>query len=170
VKSLSREMYAIVRTRFGDAELDWTRSVPLPDDDDFPVLQLPADQLRYATERGYPITFAARMYEGRPLLIVQLESFPIADHADAAWAVPAFYVPKTDDQKISSALEFDEGWDDAIFECAFVCDASFAVFWRAAFQRRRLGLTAPGMLSLYAIELGERELEPLREILAAWTS
>ena len=168
MKTLSPKLLKVAEGRFGNADLTWTRSVPIPDDDDFPVLQLPTDQLRYSTSRGYPITFAARTVDRRALLVVQLESFDIATHAEASWAVPEPYIPKTDDQRLSQSLELDEGWDDATFECAFICDARFAVFWRAAFQRKRLGLTAPETLSLYSIELTDRELAPLGEALAAW--
>jgi hypothetical protein len=168
VKTLAPDLVQLVEVRFGRAELTWTRSLAIPGDDDFPVLELPADQLRYSTERGYPITFAARMCGGVPLLIVQVESFAIAGHDDAGWAIPAAYAPKTDDQRISQALEFDEGWDDAAFECGFVCDARFAVFWRAVLLRDRFGVTAPHIPSLYPVTLGDRERAPLVEILGAW--
>ena len=168
MKSLSKELFKLIETRYGHADLMWTRSIPIPGDDDFPVLQLPTDQLRYATDRGYPVTFAPRSFDGKPLLIVQLESFAIATHKDADWAIPGAYTPTTDDQRISQALGFDEGWEDAQFECAFVCDDKFATFWRAAFQRKRFGLTAPEAMSLYPVALGERELEPLGEILSKW--
>ncbi len=168
VKSISNPLFTLAETRYGHADLAWTRSIEIPGDDDFPVLQLPADQLRYATERGYPVTFSPRVHAGKPLLFVQVESFETATHADAGWAIPAAYTPTTDDQRLSQALEFDEGWEDAQFECAFICDDRFAVFWRAALQRKRFGLTVPDAKSLYPVALGEREQEPLTEILAAW--
>jgi hypothetical protein len=168
VRSIAKDLFALVETRYGRAELTWTRSLELPGDDDFPVLELPTDHLRYSTERGYPVTFAARTCEGKPLLIAQVESFAIAGHDNAGWAIPAAYRPRGDDQRISHALDFDEGWDDAEFECGFVCDARFAVFWRAALLRKRFGLTCPHIQSLYPVVLGERELKPLGEVLAAW--
>jgi hypothetical protein len=168
LKSIAKELLTLIETRYGHAQLTWTRSIELPDDNDFPVLELPVDHLRYSTERGYPFTFAARKCEGKPLLIVQVESFATAGHDAAEWAIPAAYTPKGDDQRISHALGFDEGWEDAEFECGFVCDAQFAVFWRAAVLRKKFGLTCPHVKSLYPVALGDRELETLQELLAAW--
>ena len=132
------------------------------------MLELPADQLRYSTARGYPVTFAARRCDGVALLIAQVESYDVAGHAGANWAIPSAYTPKTDDQRISQALEFDEGWEDAQFECGFICDDRFGVFWRAALLRKRFGLTCVGASSLYPVTLGERELGPLAAALGAW--
>ncbi len=168
VRTIARELFALVETRYGHAQPTWTRSIEIPGDDDFPVLELPIDHLRYSTERGYVVTFAARTCEGKPLLIAQVESFLTAGHDEAQWAIPAAYTPRGDDQRISQALEFDEGWEDAEFECAFISDARFAVFWRAAVLRKRFGLTCPHIKSLYPVSLGERELEPLDDVLAAW--
>jgi hypothetical protein len=168
VKPIAKELFALVETRYGHGQLTWTRSIEIPGDDNFPVLELPVDHLRYSTERGYTVTFAARTCEGKALLIAQVESFLIAGHDQAEWAIPAAYTPRGDDQRISQALEFDEGWDDAEFECAFVCDARFAVFWRAAVLRKRLGLTCPHIKSLYPLSLGERELASLDDVLASW--
>jgi hypothetical protein len=102
------------------------------------------------------------------LLVVQLESFEIATHEGAGWAIPAAYTPTNDDQRISHALEFDEGWDDATFECAFICDDRFAVFWHAAMVRGRFGLTCPDAGSLYPVQLGERECNEIAIALDAW--
>ena len=168
MKSISNQLFALAETRYGHADLTWTRSIPIPGDADFPVLQLPVDHLRYSTERGYPVAFAPRVHAGKAFLIVQIESFETAAHDAAGWAIPGKYTPKGDDQLLSQALDFDEGWEDAQFECAFICDDRFSVFWRAAMERKRFGLTCPEVMSLYPVALGRRELEPLGAILATW--
>ena len=170
MKSIPLDLHRLIADSHGFAELEWTRSIPIPGDDDFPCLQLPERKLAYSTERGYPIKLEPRKVPGRdlPLLYVQLESFAIAEHADAGWAIPSKYKPETDEERVAHELGFDEGWEDAQMECIFICDERFSVFWRAAAKRKRFGLTAPETGSLYPVELGKRELEPLDKILKKW--
>jgi hypothetical protein len=134
------------------------------------VLQLPEEKLEYATSRGYPIKLEPRRHDNRFLLFVQIESFEIAEHASAGWAIPSKYTPETDEERIAHELGFDEGWEDARMECIFICDQRFSVFWRAAHERERFGLTAFGTESLYPITLGKRELSPLSKILSKWSN
>jgi hypothetical protein len=166
VKQIAPEMLRLIAETHGYASLEWTRSVPIPDDDDFPVLQVPEEKLEYSMARGYPISFEPRRVGDRFLLFVQIESFEIAGHETAAWAVPTKYTPDTDEERIANELGFDEGWDDARMECIFVCDQRFSVFWRAAYKRERFGLTVFGTESLYPVTLGKRELGPLSKILS----
>jgi hypothetical protein len=170
VKSISTELLALLASTHGYADLAWTRSIPIPGDDDFPCLELPEAKLAYATTRGYPIKFAVRKlpHGSGALLVVQLESFEVATHDAAGWAIPTKYKPETDEERIAHELGFDEGWEDAQRECIFLCDSRFDVFWRAAVLRRRFGLTATGSLSLYPVTLGKRELGPLADALKAW--
>ena len=171
MKRIPAEILALITERHGYAELEWTRSIPIPGDPDFPTLQLPEDRLAYSTKRGYPISFAARAVANHaPVLVVQIESFDIERHATESpgWAIPTKDRPQSDDERINQVLGFDEGWEDAELECCFVCDARFAVFWRAAVERERFGLTVFGTESLYPVVLGDRELAPLRAVLAAW--
>jgi hypothetical protein len=168
VNKIASELAAMI----APAELRWTISIAIPGDDDFPTLQLPGDLLTYSTERGYPISLAARRDGKRTLLFVQLESFDVAkretDKPD--WAIPLKYTPRTDDERIAQALGFDEGWEDAEPECMFVCDDKFAVFWRAALTRKRFGLTTTDAGSLYVVNLGERETKPIEQAVKAWAS
>jgi hypothetical protein len=171
VKQIPPDLLTLIVETHGYAELEWTRSIPIPDDDDFPTLQLPTEKLEYATTRGYPISFAARKVANRsPLLFVQIESFDIEKHAADApgWAIPAKYKPQTDEERIAHELGFDEGWEDAEVECIFICDERFSVFWRAAYERKRFGLTAAETQSLYPMNLGKRELDELNAILKKW--
>ena len=168
MKTLEPRLHSFLVERHGYAELTWTRSIPIPGDDDFPVLELPEGRLRYETARGYPIKLAARRVASRALLIVRIESFEAAGHAEADWAIPLAYKPQSDDEALDQALGFDEGWEDAAAECTFVCDDRFAVFWRAAVERKRFGLTAPEAMSLYPVTLDTRELDPLRAVLRKW--
>jgi hypothetical protein len=172
VKTIRADVLALVRDTHGFAELTWTQSIPLQNDPEFPVLQLPETKLEYATTRGYPIKLEPRKAEGhaQPLLFVQIESFDVATHGDAGWAIPAKYKPETDEEVIAHELGFDEGWEDARVECIFICDERFAVFWRAALDRKRFGLTVAGVQSLYPVALGEREREPLQKVLKKWRS
>ncbi len=171
MKQIPSDLLSVIVQTHGYALLDWTRSIPIPGDPDFPVLQLPAEKLEYSITRGYPISLAARAVAGQlPLLFVQLESFDLDKHKSGspAWAIPTKYIPETDEERIAHDLGFDEGWEDAEPGCIFVCDERFSVFWRAAYERKRLGLTAAGTESLYPISLGKRELEPLKDILKKW--
>lgn len=171
MKVIPAEVLHTVVDKHGYAELSWTRSVPLPDDPDFPVLELPPEKLRYATTRAFPIKLAARkMANGSALLIAQLESFDIAAHAAATpqWATPGKYTPGTDDEAVDHELGFDEGWADAEPECIFICDERFAVFWRAAHARKRFGLTAPEQPSLYPVALDKPALAAIKDALKAW--
>lgn len=175
MKQIPPELLRLIAETHGYADLGWTRSVPIPGDDDFPVLQLPAEKLAYSTERAYPIKLEPRLWksdagESRFLLFVQIESFAIADHAAAGWAIPGKYTPETDEERIAHELGFDEGWEDAAMECLFVCDQRFSVFWRAAVQRGRFGLTVADTSSLYPVTLGKRELKPLQTILSKWSN
>jgi hypothetical protein len=170
VKSIRPELLALIVETHGYADLTWTESIPIPGDPEFPVLRLPENKLAYSTERGYPIKLAPRRATGheRPLLLVQVESFAIASHGDAGWAIPSRYTPETDEEQIAHELGFDEGWEDAQVECIFVCDERFSVFWRAAHERRRFGLTGTGASSLYPVVLGDAERDPLQKILKKW--
>jgi hypothetical protein len=170
VKQIPPELLQMIRESHGYAELEWTRSIPIPGDDDFPCFQLPENKLAYSTERGFPIKLAPRRVAGRdlPVLFVQIESFAIAEHADAGWAIPSKYKPQTDEERIAHELGFDEGWEDAQMECIFICDERFSVFWRAAYQRKRFGLTAEGTQSVYPVTLDKRELDPLEKLLKKW--
>ena len=170
MKQIPPELHALIAETHGYAELQWTESIPIPDDREFPVLRLPETKLEYSTERGYPIKLEPRRVAGRehPLLFVQIESFEIAKHDEAGWAIPARYKPQTDEERIAHELGFDEGWEDARVECIFICDERFSVFWRAVLERERFGLTAVGATSLYPVTLGDRECGPLRKILKKW--
>jgi len=171
VKQIPADLLALIVETHGYAELDWTRSIPIPGDDDFPTFQLPTEKLDYATTKGYPIKLAARSVANRsPLLFVQIESFDIERHntESPGWAIPSKYTPQTDEERIAHELGFDEGWEDAEMECIFICDERFSVFWRAAYQRKRFGLTTFGTESLYPMTLDKRELEPLAAILKKW--
>ncbi len=172
MKQIPSDLLSVIVQTHGYALLDWTRSIPIPGDDDFPVLQLPEAKLEYSTTRGYPISFAARKVEGQlPLLFVQLESFDLERRKGIeapVWATPGKYIPETDEERIAHDLGFDEGWEDAELGCIFVCDERFSVFWRAAYDRKRLGLTAAGTESLYPISLAKRELDALKDILKKW--
>jgi hypothetical protein len=173
VKPIPAELLSAIVDKHGYAELAWTRSVPLPDDPDFPVLELPAEKLRYSTARAFPIKLAARkMSNDSVLLFVQFESFDIAARKDAKpeWATPGKYTPSTDDERIDQELGFDEGWADAEPECMFICDERFAVFWRAVQSRKRFGLTAPEQGSLYPVVLDKPALAALKDALKAWRS
>lgn len=170
MKQIPPELLRLIAETHGYADLEWTRSVPIPGDDDFPVLQLPATKLEYAIERGYPIKLEPRRHEDRFLLFVQIESFEIATHDAAGWAIPSKYKPETDEERIAFELGFDEGWEDAAMECIFICDQRFSVFWRAALQRGRFGLTVADTQSLYPVLLGKRERGPLKDILSKWSN
>lgn len=170
MKQIPPEMLRLIAETHGYADLEWTRSIPIPGDDDFPVLQLPANKLEYATERGYPLKLEPRRHEDRFLLFVQVESFEVAKHHDARWAIPTKYKPDTDEERIAQELGFDEGWEDASLECIFICDQRFSVFWRAVLERGRFGLTVPETQSLYPVTLGKRERGPLKDILSKWTN
>lgn len=164
------ELLSLIRETHGFAELEWTQSIPISNDPEFPVLQLPETKLEYETTRGYPIKLEPRKIEGRehPFLFVQIESFEIAKHDEAGWAIPARYKPQTDEERIAHELGFDEGWEDARVECMFICDERFSVFWRAALERKRFGLMVAGVQSLYPVTLGDRERDPLQKILKKW--
>ena len=170
MKAIGDDVLGAILARHSYAELDWTRSIPIPGDDDFPVLQLPVEKLRYSTERGYPVKLAPRKVTGHPpLLFVQIESFAIAGHDQASWAEPIHkYTPQTDDERINQELGFDAGWDDAEHECILVCDAQFAVFWRAVHDRQRFGLTAAETSSLYPVVLEKADRAALGKLLAKW--
>lgn len=170
---LSEDLVALIAQRHGFAELEWTRSIPIPGDRDFPVLQLPADRLRYATDRGYPVRFAlGRIGKRPPLLFVHVESFDVARRAAAGadWAIPSAYTPQDDDERIVQVLGFDEGWEDAEHECLFICDSRFAIFWRAVVVRERFGLTVADTQSLYPVALDRDQIATLRDALAKWPS
>jgi hypothetical protein len=170
VKAIADDVLGHILARHGYAELDWTRSIPIPGDDDFPVLQLPDTKLRYATERGYPVKLEPRKVSGHPpLLFVQIESFAIAGHDQASWAEPIHkYTPQTDDERVNQELGFDEGWDDAELESILVFDSQFAVFWRAVHERQRFGLTAPETQSLYPVVLEKKDRAALGKLLGKW--
>ncbi|MEO8702934.1 MAG: hypothetical protein ABI867_23010 [Kofleriaceae bacterium] len=171
MKSISADLLKLIATTHGYADLEWTRSIPIPGDPDFPVFQLPENKLAYSQERGYPISFEPRKSpNGSPLLFVQIESFDLEQHrtGNPAWAVPSKYKPETDEEAIAHELGFDEGWEDAQMECIFICDERFSVFWRAAAERERFGLTAIDTESLYPVSLEKRELAPLEKILKKW--
>jgi len=170
VKQIPPELLRLIAETHGYAELGWTRSIPIPGDDDFPVFELPDTKLEYSTSRGYPIKLEPRRIEDRHLLFVQIESFDLAGHEGAGWAIPTKYKPETDEERIAHELGFDEGWEDATMECIFICDQRFGVFWRAAHARERFGLTTPGTESLYPVRLGRRELSALSKILSKWTN
>jgi len=171
VKQIPSDLLSVIVETHGYALLDWTRSIPIPGDPDFPVFQLPEHKLAYSKERGYPITLAARNVAGQlPLLFVQLESFDLARHQaeTPVWATPSKYIPETDEERIAHELGFDEGWEDAEPGCIFICDERFSVFWRAAYERKRFGLTTFGTDSLYPVSLGKPALEALKDILKKW--
>jgi hypothetical protein len=170
VKQIPPELLRLIAETHGYADLEWTRSVPIPGDDDFPVLQLPETKLEYATSRGFPIKLEPRRHEDRFLLFVQIESFEIEGHDKAAWAEPAKYKPETDEERIAHELGFDAGWDDAAMECIFICDQRFSVFWRAARKRERFGLTVFGTESLYPVQLGKPERSALDKIISKWSN
>jgi hypothetical protein len=169
VKEIEPEMLRLIAETHGYADLAWTRSIPIPDDPDFPVLQLPEGKLEYSRDRAYPIKLEPRRYGDRFLLFVQIESFVIADGA-GDWAIPMKYTPETDEERIAHALGFDEGWERAQMEALFICDQRFATFWRAARERERFGLTVAEMDSLYPVTLGKRELGPLSKALSKWSN
>lgn len=175
MKTIEPALLKLIAETHGYASLEWTRSVPIPGDDDFPAFQLPEGKLEYSTERGYPIKLEPRRYAAsggndRFLLFVQIESFAIAEHDQAGWAIPSNYTPETDEERIAKELGFDEGWEDARQECIFICDQRFSVFWRAAYERERFGLTVFGVDSLYPVILGKREKAPLSKILSKWSN
>jgi len=170
VKQISPELLRMIAETHGYADLEWTRSIPIPDDPDFPVFQLPENKLEYATSRGYPIKLEPRRHEDRFLLFVQIESFELEGHDTAGWAIPTKYTPETDEERIAHELGFDEGWDDAAMECIFICDQRFGVFWRAVQRRERFGLTAANTESVYPVQLGKRELSALSKILSKWSN
>lgn len=172
MKQIAPELVDLIASTHGYADVMWTQAIPIPGDPEFPVLQLPEPKLAYSTERGYPIKLAPRKLAGRdrPLLFVQIESFALATHDQAGWATPSKYTPRTDEERIAHALGFDEGWDDAAVESIFICDERFAVFWRAARDRGRFGLTGEGasVSSLYAVTLGAPERDALGKVLKHW--
>ena len=171
MKQIPADLLPVIVETHGYAELEWTRSIAIPGDADFPTLQLPENKLEYSVKRGYPIKLEPRRVANRsPLLFVQIESFDIEQHAadSPGWAIPSRYKPETDEERIAHELGFDEGWEDAKVECMFICDERFSVFWRAALTRKRFGLTAFGTESLYPMTLGDRELEPIKQILKQW--
>lgn len=170
MKTIEPALLKLIAETHGYASLEWTRSIPIPGDDDFPVFQLPEEKLEYSTSRGYPIKLEPRRHESSFLLFVQIESFEIAGHDQAGWAIPSKYTPETDEERIAKELGFDEGWEDAQQECIFICDQRFSVFWRAAYERKRFGLTAFGTESLYPVKLDKRELAPLSKILSKWSN
>jgi hypothetical protein len=168
VKLLAEPLASVLLARHGLGDPAWIHHIPVPDDDAFPVLVLPADRLRYSTDRSYPIALEPRVI-ARPMLVVHVASFDSAAHAaaDPDWAIPAAYTPRNDDERIRQALGFDEGWEDAEPECMFACDARFAGFWRGAAERGRFGLTVAGAKSLYPVAVHAREMEPIDAFLRA---
>lgn len=161
-----------IAAMIADGDLRWTMSIAIPGDADFPTLQLPGELMTYSIERGYPLSTAVRRVDQRTILYAQIESYDVAQHdtGSPSWAIPLKYEPRTDDERIAQALGFDEGWEDAEPECVFGCDHRFAVFWRAAASRKRFGLTTTAAQSLYVVQLGKRELEPITQALKAWAS
>lgn len=168
VKRLAPALAASFLARHGLADPCWVRTIAIPGDDEFPTLTLPGVKLRYSTERSYPVCLAA-VIAGSPLLYVQFGSFDTAEHAarGPGWAIPGAYRARDDDERIRQVLGFDEGWEDAEFECMFACDGRLAGFWRAAAGRRRFGLTIPGAKSLYPVSLHDWDLESIAVFLDA---
>ena len=169
MKQIQPEMLRLIAETHGYADLAWTRSIPIPDDPDFPVLQLPDTKLEYSRTRAYPIKVEPRRFEDRFLLFVAIESFEIESGA-GSWAIPSKYTPETDEERIIQELGFDEGWEAAQLECIFICDQRFSVFWRAARERERFGLTMPEGDSLYPVSLTKRELGPLSKMISKWSN
>jgi hypothetical protein len=77
------------------------------------------------------------------------------------------YKPKDDGERVRRLLGFDEGWENATFECLLVCDGAWRPFWRDALERKRFGLTVVDGESLYPNKIGERESEPLAAFVGA---
>jgi hypothetical protein len=167
MKTLAARDLDVFLDRHGRAELAWSCRIEIPGDPEFPTLRLPPTRLRYSTERSYPFAFEARLAGGQPLLFANISSFETAIGTPSGWAIPAAYTPRDEDQRLRQLLGFDEGWEDAEYECMFVCDARFAELWRAALERGCFGLTVAGAASLYPVRLGDREREPLAAFLAA---
>lgn len=151
---------ALVAAHHGAADPAWMLRIAIEGDDAFPVMRLPVDRLRYDTERGYPVDFAARRIGGVPTLFVQFTSYAFAN-GPGDWAIPLAYEPKTDAQRIRKALGFDEGWEDVEGECLFTCTRDTLPFWKDAIARGRFGLTVVGAKSMYAVKIHDRERDAL---------
>jgi hypothetical protein len=162
MRELDPAIAALLADRHGAAESSWMQRVALDGDDAFPLLRLPADRLRYATDRGYPVDFAVCRIARVPTLVVQLTSYAF-ESGPGDWAIPLAYEPKTDDQRIRKALGFDEGWEDVEHECTFTCTRDTLPFWRDAIARGRFGLTIVGGKSLYPVKIGQRERDALSD-------
>jgi hypothetical protein len=156
MRELDPAIAALLADRHGAAESSWMQRVTLDGDDAFPLLRLPTDRLRYATDRGYPVDFAACRIARIPTLVVQLTSYAF-ETGPGDWAIPLAYEPKTDDQRIRKALGFDEGWEDVEHECTFTCTLDAMPFWRDAIARGRFGLAVVGGKSMYPVKIHDRQ-------------
>lgn len=150
----------LVIATHGRADPVWVRRFEIPGDDAFPALMLPADRLAFSGARAYPIAFAAAADH----LFMQVSSFNIKE-GPGGWAIPMAYEPKDDAQRVRKLLGFDEGWEQAAFECLLVCDAGWRPFWRDVLGRKRFGITIVGGESLYPNKIGDREAGPLTAFL-----
>jgi len=153
---LSADDLDLIARTHGHADPAWTRRFEIPGDAEFPALVLPADNVVFSGERGYPVSFAT---DGDHLF-VQVSSFDLKD-GPGGWAIPMAYQPKDDSARVRKLLGFDEGWEGAAFECLLVCDVAWRPFWRDVLERKRFGLTVVGGQTLYPNKIGERETAPL---------
>ena len=144
----------------GRADPTWTRRFEIPGDAAFPALVLPADKVAFSRARAYPVSFET---DGEHLF-AQIASFDL-EEGPGGWAIPAAYEPKDDGQRVRKLLGFDEGWENATYECLLVCDGAWRPFWRDVLERNRFGLTVVGGESLYPNKIGERESKPLAAFL-----
>ena len=116
-----------------------------------------ADTVTFSGARAYPVSFAT---DGDNLF-VQVSSFDLKE-GPGGWAIPMAYEPADDAGRVRKLLGFDEGWEQAAFECLLVCDGAWRPFWRDVMSRKRFGLTVVGGQSLYPNKIGEREAVGVR--------
>ena len=139
----------------------------LVQDGNMGLIALEKNQFTYSPDVGYAFEVAALAEEetGRRLFFIRIDSWDPKYRAEAEpgsidYCIPMAYDGATELERLKWTIPFGGAWSDTSEEALLVFDASWAEWFRQV--KTGLAFANPGSQSAALMQLGERELGPIK--------
>lgn len=153
---LSAQSYALLLRLAPPTPLDWGDVIEAGGR--LLLIALPCEQIAFDSSLGFwPHVIALQGPEGQSFLLLQLNSFLLADGPGRSWAIP-LGAPGDESQRLLAGFGFTEGWEESRPETMLLFGPEWATHLRLVKSRRQLGITVQGAESAYPMALGSSQL------------
>lgn len=166
-KKLPPEQFQILYEVAQPPEPSWVRMMELPDQPTpLAYFCLPPRSIGFSPDRGYwPHVACLQDEKGEDWLLLQINSFDLANGPGHGWAIPLGQ-KRTPKEQLLTDLGFREGWEESYPEMLLLFDSQWKAPFKNMLANQKLGLTEEGAPSLYPLTFCPRTLPEVYQYVA----